>query len=118
MRIAIVEDSKLISQRVVSLISEIKGVHSFCVAENLQSARKEIPGFHPDACILDIRLPDGIGLDLLEELKAYEHPPIVIVFTNYGEMREKCMKMGVHHFLEKSKDFLKLKDILVRTEAF
>lgn len=62
---------------------------------------------NPDLIIMDVILPEKIGLSVLEELKEGEttrHIPVVIM-SNYdqGENPEKAVKLGAEAFLSKQK---------------
>lgn len=64
--------------------------------------RKEIP----DTVILDLRLPDMYGIDVLRSIKE-DYPEIsVIVMTGYGEVEEavKAMKLGAEYYFRKPID--------------
>lgn len=65
----------------------------------------------PDLILLDMRLPDGAGLDLLERLcreQALETP--VIMMTAYGEIDDAvaAMKLGALDYLKKPIDLEEL----------
>lgn len=67
--------------------------------EGLDICLREIP----DTVILDLRLPDGYGLDVLREIKK-EWPELsVIVMTVYGEIDEAvmAMKLGADYYFQK-----------------
>jgi DNA-binding NtrC family response regulator len=53
--------------------------------------------------LLDVRLPDGSGLDLLGEIKEISPSTAVIMLTAYGTVQEaiRAMKDGAHDFLTK-----------------
>ena len=53
------------------------------------SARQGIDRYHdrrPDVVFLDVRLPDGSGLDVLEKLRADDPTATIIVMTAYGSL--------------------------------
>lgn len=57
----------------------------------------------PDTVILDLRLPDGYGIDVLKQIKK-DCPEIsVIVMTGYGEIDEavRAMKLGAEYYFQK-----------------
>jgi len=67
--------------------------------EGLRIALKEAP----DTVILDLRLPDIYGIEILKAIKS-DYPEIpVIIMTGYGEIQEavKAMKLGAEYFFEK-----------------
>lgn len=59
--------------------------------------------FSPDLLVLDIRLPDMDGLDILSRLKAMEFDAPVIVITGHGSINTaiEAMRRGATDFLVK-----------------
>jgi len=56
-----------------------------------------------DVILLDVKMPDGSGLDLLPRLKALANDPEVIIVTGYGTAKgaEFALKNGAWDYLEK-----------------
>ncbi len=80
-------------------------------ASSLSSARDSLKGDTPDAVLLDIRLPDGNGIDFLHELKDIEPDPVVIVITAYVSLDDAiaALKEGAADYFTKPLDVGKLK---------
>ncbi|MBM3137968.1 MAG: sigma-54-dependent Fis family transcriptional regulator [Chloroflexi bacterium] len=72
-------------------------------AGTIKESRELITKNDPDIIILDVQLPDGYGLDLLNELSKLPNKVPVIMMTGYGniEMAVDAMKNGAHDFLTK-----------------
>jgi DNA-binding NtrC family response regulator len=72
-------------------------------APDCADARKALSRGHVDALCLDINLPDGDGLELLEEIRrtAPDLPTIVISGAATAENRSRAARLGVHEFLRK-----------------
>jgi DNA-binding NarL/FixJ family response regulator len=110
MRVLVVEDSALILERLVASISSLPEVSEVLTARTLREAEKRLAKDTMDVVTLDLRLPDGSGISLLERLQTIGRTGNVIVITNfpYPEYRKRCEQLGVHRFFDKSEDFDKL----------
>jgi two-component system response regulator HydG len=56
---------------------------------------------HPELVLLDVRLPDASGFDVLERIREYD--PVVIMITGHGEVPDavRAMQAGAESFLTK-----------------
>ena len=106
MKILLVEDSRILRERLRALIGAIRGAIVVAEADAEADARERIDACRPDVVVLDLRLRAGSGLSVLEYLKASHPDVIVIVLTNYGhaEYRAKCLNLGADYFFDKSRD--------------
>lgn len=107
MKIFIVEDSPLLRERLGELVAEIKGVEIVGSANDAQMALDVMSTFKPDVVILDIHLPNGSGIEILQKLKSQPPSPWVIMFTAfpYPQYRQKCLQAGADYFFDKSTEF-------------
>ena len=114
MKLFIADDSKIVCDRLTEMLSEIKGVEIVGHAESAPEAIESIVRLKPDVVILDIRMPGGNGITVLEKIKQMPFSPWVIMLTNYPypQYRKKCMDAGAHRFLDKSAEFEKIPEIL------
>ena len=86
-------------------------------AGNLKEANKAIDTGAADIILLDVMLPDGSGLSLLDRL-AMENPrPPVILITAFGEVDTavEAMKKGAQDFLQKPLDLERLLQAINRS---
>jgi two-component system, NtrC family, response regulator AtoC len=99
-KILIVEDEALFARAVQKRMQ--KAGFDCEHAETLQDGRAIAKQFEPDIVLLDMRLPDGNGMDLLPELVA--SGITVIVMTAYGDLSDavNAMKLGAIDYLKKS----------------
>jgi len=99
--ILVVDDQDKISQ----LLAEefIRRGHEAITANSVASARRTAARRHPDVVFLDVQLPDGSGLDIIDELKETQAKPEVIIFTGFGnpEGAEMAIRNGAWDYLEK-----------------
>ncbi len=107
MKVYIVEDSPMIRNKTITMLSAIKGVEIAGVSDGSEEALKEILKCNPDIVILDIRLKGGSGIDLLETVKERYPEIMVVMFTNYNypQYLKRCRELGADYFFDKSKDF-------------
>ncbi|HSJ16006.1 MAG TPA: sigma-54 dependent transcriptional regulator, partial [Longimicrobiales bacterium] len=56
-----------------------------------------------DLVLLDLRLPDGLGIDLIPRIHAIAAGVPIIMMTAYGEVQTAvaAVRAGAHHFMEK-----------------
>ncbi|MFC2141348.1 response regulator [Acidobacteriota bacterium] len=114
MRIFIADDSEELCSRLVEILSEIRGLQIVGVARNKKEALDGIAKHKPDVVILDIRMPDGNGISVLNVIKKQKRPPLAIMFTNYPylQYRKKCLEDGADFFFYKALEFEKMIDLI------
>jgi DNA-binding NarL/FixJ family response regulator len=114
MKVFIVDDSRIVRERLVYMLSELNGVEIAGQAENAPEATASIQTAKPDVVILDIRIPGGSGIDVLQQIKQASPAPIVIMLTNYAglQYRKKCMDARADYFLDKSTEFEKVMEVI------
>jgi len=112
--VLVVEDSLLIIERILSLLSEAENIKMIIHAANYSESIKMINEISADIVLLDLNLPDKSGIELLKEIKN-NHPQMrVIVLTNHASdnYREICTYMGADYFFDKSSDFDKITETI------
>ena len=112
--VLVVEDSLLIIERILSLLSESSNIKMIIHAANYSESIKMINEINADIVLLDLNLPDKSGIELLKEIKN-NHPQMkVIVLTNHASdnYREICTYMGADYFFDKSSDFDKITETI------
>ncbi len=118
-RVLIVDDSKVIRDRLVSMLSKIEEVEIVGEAINTHEALLLYQSTNPDFVILDIRIPGGGGFNVLQEIKNKTLATKVAVLTNYPycTYRKHCMELGADFFFSKSTEFEKVKTIFTLNEV-
>lgn len=113
-KLLIVDDSELLQKRLLEFFAEFDSVQVVGQELNVQGAINFLAQQQTDLVILDIRLPDGNGIDVLRHIKKNHSPTRVLVFTNYAEpdYRIRCMEEGADWFLEKSRESERLETIV------
>lgn len=111
-RVLLIEDEALFARAVVKRLA---GAGYACEhAATLAAGRESLNSFGPDVILLDLRLPDGQGVDLLAELARDTRAAPVIVLTAYGEVEDavRAMKLGAADYLKKPIDLDELQLVI------
>lgn len=105
-KILLVEDETLFARAVVKRLQ--KAGFECEHAESLHDARLLVKQFEPDMVLLDMRLPDGNGLDLLSDLVSRSINTIVM--TAFGDVTDavNAIKLGAIDYLKKPIDLEEL----------
>lgn len=105
-KLLLVEDETLFARAVAKHLQ--KAGYQCEHAETIADGRALLRQFMPDMALLDMRLPDGNGLDMLSDLVA--KGVAVIVMTAYGEISDavNAIKLGAVDYLKKPVDLEEL----------
>ncbi len=73
------------------------------VCHTSEEFRNRMQRFRADAYLLDVRLPDGNGIDLLQDIRRMENQPPVIMISGHGTIADAvaATRAGAFDFLEK-----------------
>jgi two-component system NtrC family response regulator len=95
----------------VSLRMAIEDSFDVSTANSLAAARNLLKHSSPDAILLDVRLPDGDGIDFLQEIKSFNADPVIIVMTAFATLNNaiNALKKGAVDYFTKPIDIDKLK---------
>jgi DNA-binding NarL/FixJ family response regulator len=112
----IVDDSQVMRERLTESVTDIAGVEITGQSGDPFEALAGIRKSHPDVVILDIRLPQRSGIDMLKDIKEQPTAPIVIMVTNYPyrQYRQACMAAGADYFFSKTDEFEMIRETLSR----
>lgn len=101
MKILIIEDEAELAQSISEYLS---GENYLCeAAATFGEAMNKIEVFEYDCILLDIMLPDGNGLKILEELKKQQKQDGVIIISAKNALDDKIegLKLGADDYLTK-----------------
>lgn len=95
--ILIVEDSLALRDLYIHIIK--KSGHLVFGAPTLADARQMLSSYKFDLVLLDMRLPDGSGIDLIPWVQ--EQKSQIIVLSAEEQTRSICQLLGIDFFLSK-----------------
>jgi len=106
--ILIIDDDPLIRKTLSSHLSK-KGFEVFLEENGEKGLLKFEEGF-PDLIMLDIRLPDVPGIEVLRRIKEKNDKACVVVMTAYDDMKTtvEAVKLGAFEYLVKPLDYVEL----------
>jgi DNA-binding NarL/FixJ family response regulator len=85
-RVAIVDDHKIVVDGLERLINESETTAVIGKAYSVAECRKLLKAEQPDVLLLDISLPDGNGIDLCPEIKKKCPQVKILMLTSYSEL--------------------------------
>jgi two-component system response regulator YesN len=116
MKIIIVDDSDMLRERIKESLKDINKVEIVGEAKNGIEAIKIIKEKNPDFVLMDIRMPELNGIEVLKQMKKTGSKSKVCIFTNYpySQYKEKCMAEGADYFFDKNNDFQEIKNLIAQ----
>jgi two-component system response regulator PilR (NtrC family) len=83
-------------------------------AASVEEARSRLQQQHFDVAIVDMRLPDGEGLDILAWVAAQRRSERIIMATAYGNaaLAVQALKLGAFDYLTKPVDLRQLRQVV------
>jgi two-component system response regulator AtoC len=115
--IIVVEDEALLARQVARALTSAD--HLVRIADSINVAIDLLDQAPPDLLLLDLRLPDGSGLDLLPKIREVDESIQVILMTAYGSVSDavEAMRKGAADYIQKPLDMDELQLLIERTLA-
>jgi len=118
--VLLVEDSKVLAERLSEMLSVIAGLDLAAVVDTEAAALGAVEDNDIDVMLLDLHLRQGTGFGVLRGLtRQSKRRPVVIVLTNYdlAEYRRTATALGAEYFLDKVRDVDQLPDVMDEIRA-
>jgi DNA-binding NarL/FixJ family response regulator len=114
LRVLLVEDSKVLTERLTEAIRQIPEVELIGTADTEATAVASAKRDAVDVIILDLHLKQGTGFGVMRALAVAQLKPRIIVLTNYDlpEYKNAAIALGATHFLDKARDYGRLPEVL------
>jgi len=104
MRVLIVDDHAVVRRGTMNIVADRFPTSTFSEASSLREAAIVLDTTEFDLVILDISLPDGSGLDMLDALRE-RHPglPVIVLSMHHeAEYAQRCLALGARGYLSKN----------------
>ena len=116
LRVLLVEDLVRVQNLLRELIDEPGRFEVAGLVETEADAILRYNELQPDAVVIDLNLRSGTGLGVIMALRRLNHAvrPLLIVLTNHAlpVLETACLNAGADYFLDKSRDFHKVRTLL------
>ena len=118
MKILLVEDSMLLREIITDFFISYEHIDISQFADTQISAIDRLNLQQFDMLLLDIELAQGNGFEVIKHMQTSDYtfkPPMVMILSNnnHPHYRKYAKELGVHHFFDKSMDFLLAIDTII-----
>jgi len=116
MKLLIADDSALFRDRLKTLLNNFEFVSVVAEAGNGVEALQLIQETDPDVAILDVRMPELNGIEVLKKIREGGPRPKVIILTNYPykQYRDRSLAEGADYFFDKNQNIQNLTEIITK----
>lgn len=114
MKILLIEDDEDVAEVLAEAFAA--GGHEIAIALTGEDGLARLARDHPDAIVLDVRLPGLNGVDVLRQIRSLDHGLPVIIMTGLatpGELTE-IRRLGVTEIVEKPELLKRFGEALAR----
>jgi two-component system LytT family response regulator len=115
-RTIIADDEHLAREKLRLLLREESGVEVVAECENGEQTVEALHSHKPDLLLIDIRMPDMDGFDVLDRIPAHELP-IVVFTTAYDQFAIRAFDAQALDYLLKPFEQERLHNTVERTKA-
>lgn len=101
--VLIVEDTEATRIWLADLVGQAWPAASIVAVVDVRSAKLAINGQRFDLCLIDLGLPDGSGIEIIEVLKSKSEPSYIVVATIYDDDRNvfDALRAGANGYILK-----------------
>ncbi|HEY7847311.1 MAG TPA: response regulator transcription factor [Candidatus Limnocylindria bacterium] len=85
LRLLVVDDHEIVRQGLVALLDRRDGFEVVAQAGTVAECLAQATRFRPDLVIMDVRLPDGSGIEACREIRASMPETRVVMLTSYPD---------------------------------
>jgi two-component system response regulator DevR len=85
LRLLVVDDHEVVRQGLVALLDRREGFEVVAEAGTVAEAVEGAQRYEPDIVVMDVRLPDGSGIEACREIRAERPETRVVMLTSYPD---------------------------------
>jgi two-component system, NtrC family, response regulator len=113
-RVLIIDDDEIVSEMLSDMVTGLG--HDVSHASSLRAGNEKALLEPFDVVFLDVRLPDGNGLDELPTIRESASTPEIIIITGFGDAdgAELAIKNGAWDYIEKPSSFKEMQLTFMR----
>lgn len=115
LHILLIDDVTIILQKMRMFLSIVPKVRQVDTASSAQEAFTFLQSSDPELVVLDVNMPGTNGIEILKRIRNSKGPqPVVVMLTNEtgNQFKETCLQSGADYYLDKSRDFLQIPNII------
>ena len=118
-QVFIVDDSVAIRTRLAEILAPMTNVVIVGEAGSASQAIAGILRTQPDSVVLDLNLMGSTGIDVMRAVCPQAPGIVFVVLTNHAEpqYRQASTKAGASYFLDKSRDFERVPQVIAEIAA-
>jgi DNA-binding NarL/FixJ family response regulator len=115
----VVEDAPLVRERLIEMLDATPGTQVIGAAERADEAIRDILEERPDVVLLDLRLAQGNGLDVLRAVHGIAPEITFYMLSSFASepYRKLAVRLGAQDFFDKASDFERVRDIIAARSA-
>jgi DNA-binding NarL/FixJ family response regulator len=84
-RVVIVDDHELVRRGLREVLTDAGGIQVVGEASTAQEAIRRIRALRPDVALLDVRLPDGSGIDVCRQIRSADPTVRALMITSFDD---------------------------------
>lgn len=117
--LAIVEDEPQTRAALAARLGAVEGYRIVWQADRLATARAALRECAPQVLVVDLGLPDGSGLDLIEEVRVAAPTTAIMVLTVFGDEHKliRAIERGARGYLLKDEPAIGLVEAIEQLRA-
>lgn len=119
MEIYLVEDSAIVRKRLEAMLAQVPGARVVGYASGAAEAIGDILAKKPQVVVVDLKLAQGTGFDVLRALHAQAPEIECYMLSNFAAQpyRRLAAELGARDFFDKSSEFESVRDVVARRAA-